>query len=49
MTITADDSTIILFAALALVIYLLRQPKRTAPPARARKEVQRVDFTRRTY
>ena len=49
MTITADDSTIILFAALALVIYLLRQPKRTALPARARNEVKRVDFTTRTY
>ena len=49
MTITADDSSIILLSALALVFYLLRQQKRTALPARARNEVKRVDFRNRTY
>lgn len=49
MTLTADDSTLVLLAALALVIYLLRQQKRTALPARARNEVKRVDFRNRTY
>lgn len=49
MTITADDSTIILLFVIALVFYALRQQKRPALPARARNEVKRVDFRNRTY